>query len=87
MAGSAVLTIPDSALKLERVRRNGARQRDHEADHQLCDCVRIRTGKIDDRDAALVRGRMIDIVRATRPLCDELEPRRAIDHPSRHAIE
>ena len=87
VASGAVLAIPDSAHELARICRHGARERDRESDHQLCDRIGVRTGKIEDGDSSLARRRVIDVVGAARPLRDELEARRAIDHPPRDAIE
>ena len=87
VASGAILAIPDSLHELARVCRYSARERNHEPDHQLGDGIGVRAGKIEDGDSALASRHVIDVVSAARTLRDEGEPRRAIDHPPRDAIE
>ena len=86
VARGAVVALPDAARASRGVRRHGARQRDHEADHQLGDRVRVFAGHVDDGDAARARGLHVDVVGAARPLRDQLELRRRVDHAPGDAV-
>src|SRR5262249_24778802 len=83
----AVVAMPPSVYQFARIRRHGEREGDHESDHQLGDRIGVRSGKIEDGDAALARGGVIDVVGAAGPLGDQLQARRALDDPASDAIE